>query len=193
MPRRYKPIIWAFVAVILFASTLFYLWSQYSDFLSQGQRPPEQAVKLNEIEAKGVPVQNYKTIDGRDITLEEFRGKIVILNFWASWCDPCVAEFPSLMALLKKFENQVELIAVSGDYEEADIHTFLKSFAVKSNQVHVVWDKELDISKKFGTFRLPESYIIGKRGELIRKVSGVDDWSSPEAFEYFGHLLAQEK
>ena len=187
-----SPNVKALVVVVIFAVGLGFLWLKYSDFLHQGSKPPESAVILNKIEVEGFPefvVQDHFT--GEDLSLKSFAGKIVILNFWASWCDPCIAEFPSLLKLIDKYEGQVILFAISADYEKQDIDNFLKVFKLANKNVRIAWDKDLNIAKMFGTYKLPESYIIGRDGKLIRKVSGVDDWSTAQAFEYFAHLLAK--
>lgn len=190
---KLKPVHRAMAMVIAFAFVLGMAWFKYYDFLSQGQSPPEAAVKLNSIEKDGVPKFSLPSIDGRTISLEAYAGKLVILNFWASWCDPCIAEFPSLIKLIEKFKGEVVLLAISADHEESDIMIFLKVFKVNNPNIHIAWDKGYSVASLFGTSRLPESYIISRDGKLIRKVAGVDDWSTPEAFEYFEHLLSQKK
>jgi cytochrome c biogenesis protein CcmG/thiol:disulfide interchange protein DsbE len=181
------------VAVLIVSGLLGLAWFKYSEFLNQGRSAPISAKKLNELEANGVPDFNLKTIDGVDVSLSNFRDKLVILNFWASWCNPCVDEFPSLMKLIDRFKGEIVLIALSADYEEKDIRTFLKAFKVQSQNIYVIWDKDYAVAKQFGTAKLPESYVIGYRGQLIRKISGVDDWSTPEAYEYFTQLLETKK
>ncbi len=176
--------------VLILTAAMAAVWLRYSDFLAQGQRPPEEAIKLNELEKSGLPAFTIKGLDGGDLNIQKFTGKIVILNFWASWCDPCIAEFPSLLKLVERFKGEVVLLAISADHEEADVHAFLKSFKVQSSNVYIAWDKDYVVAKQFGTSRLPESYIVGRDGRLIRKVAGVDDWSTKDAFEYFDHLLS---
>lgn len=190
---RLSPAFKATTVVLALVVVLWLIWQRYADFLSQGQRPPEAVLKLNKIEKDGLPGFSVKTLKGEEISLAKFTGKLVILNFWASWCDPCVAEFPSLLKLLNKFNGEIVLLAISADYEEKDIQTFLKAFGAENPNLFVAWDKELEVGKKFGTEKLPESYIIGRDGHLIRKVAGVDDWSSSDAFDFFTDLLRKKK
>lgn len=187
---RLSPRIKATLAAVIIAAALFLMWREYEGFLSQGQKPPESTQILNKIERDGIPPFSIQDIQGQEITLAKFGGKVVILNFWASWCDPCIAEFPSLMRLVDHFKGDVVLLAVSADYERKDIDTFLKAFKVQNPNVYVAWDKDFALAKQFGTYKLPESFIIGRDGKFVRKVSGVDDWSTTEAFEYFAHLLS---
>jgi len=188
---KLTPVFKATLVVLVIAGVLFFLWDEYSDFLQQGRRPPEAALILNKIKQDGVPSFSLPDLQGQQVTLEQFAGKIVVLNFWASWCDPCIAEFPSLIKLVERYKGDVVLVAISADYEREDIDVFLKAFIIKNPHVYIMWDKDLVVAKKYGTYRLPESYIIGRKGELIRKVAGVDDWASKDAFEYFDHLLDQ--
>jgi thiol-disulfide isomerase/thioredoxin len=190
---KIPPQIKAAMVVLVLAIVLGLGWAKYSDFLNQGRKAPEGAAILNKIEKEGLPEFSIKDIYGVELNSKGYAGKIIILNFWASWCDPCVAEFPSLMKLIEKFKGDVVLFAISADHEEKDIHTFLKVFKVNSPNIRVAWDKDYRIAKLFGTYRLPESYIIGRDGKLIRKVAGVDDWATADAFEYFEHLLGREK
>jgi cytochrome c biogenesis protein CcmG/thiol:disulfide interchange protein DsbE len=176
---------------VLIAMTAFVLiWQRYYDFLNKGRRPPESTQILNEMEKTGLPEFKLKDLKGVETSLSQFKGKIVVINFWASWCAPCVSEFPSLMKLIAKYKGEIVLLAVSADYEEKDIETFLKAFKVNDPNVHVMWDKDQEVAKKYGTFKLPESYIVARDGKLIRKVTGVDDWSTTEAFEYFADVIA---
>lgn len=178
------------VVVLLMGGALYFGWSQYKEFLTRGQKPPEGTLKLNEMEKSGVPDFTLKNLAGEDVTLSAYKGKVIIVNFWASWCEPCVEEFPSLIRLLNKYPEEVVLLAVSADYTLEDLTGFTTAFKVSevSNFV-VMWDSEKKVAELFGTEVLPESYIIGKDGQLIRKVAGVEEWDSPMALEFFKQLF----
>lgn len=179
--------------VVLFAGGIMWMgWSYYRDFLYQGQKPTQSTQVLNEIERKGVPDFELNDVNGKAIQLSTLQDKIVIVNFWASWCDPCVEEFPSLMALLKEFPKEVVLLAISADYNMEDMNNFLKAFKAEGPNLHVLWDKDQKVAKSYGTTVLPESYILGYNNKLIRKVAGVDDWSSPYALDFFRNLIAEK-
>lgn len=186
---KLAPALKATAVVIVLAAVLAFGWFNYRQFLNRGRQAPESAKLLNQLEKTGLPKFELKDLNGADISLATFSGKVVILNFWASWCDPCVSEFPSLISLIEKFKGEVVLIAVSADYERKDIDAFVQLFKVKNPFIHIAWDKDLLLAKQLGTNRLPESYIVGRDGHLIRKVAGVDDWASGPAFEYFSDLI----
>lgn len=177
------------LAAGVLAVALVGLWMRYSDFLHRGSQPPASAKILNQLEEDGVPDFSLETMDGKLLSLSDFRGKLVILNFWASWCEPCIREFPSMLRLLEKFNGRVVLLAVSADYERQDIQNFLKAFKASSSHLYVMWDKDQSVAKAYGTFTLPESYIISQDGKLIRKISGIEEWDTPDAIEYFQTLL----
>lgn len=184
-----NPFAKATVAVLVFAALLYIGWAKYYEFLTSGRRAPESARILNQLEREGVPNIQLEDLDGNTVRLSDHYGKLVIVNFWASWCEPCVTEFPSLMKLIQHYDGEVVLFAISADYELEDIYTFLSAFGADSPHLKVMWDMEQETARRFGTFKLPESYIVGRSGQLIRKIAGVDDWSSAEAFEYFDMLL----
>jgi thiol-disulfide isomerase/thioredoxin len=184
-----KSYIYGIVAVVITAAFLYLGWAKYEDFLYQGRRPPESVTQLLTIEQSGLPELTFTDLSGNQIELLSFKDRILIVNFWASWCEPCVKEFPSLMELVARYKGKLVLLAISGDYEKDDIDAFLKAFSVSSPNVIVAWDKDQAIAKRFGTFKLPESFIFAKGGEFIRKIVGVDDWATPEAFSFFDDLV----
>jgi len=184
-----SPVARGLVVCLAIAIVLLGLWFKYADFLKRGQEAPESTKILSEIEKNGVPDFSISDLAGKTVTLRDFRGKILIVNFWASWCEPCIQEFPSMLKLVDTMKGEVALLAVSADYEKADIEPFLKALKVNSPFIWVVWDKNQELAKSFGTFKLPESYILDGQGQLIRKVAGVEDWASSDAVAYFKDLV----
>jgi len=112
------------------------------------------------------------------VSLNDYRGKVVLLNFWATWCPPCIAEMPSLIELQKKMKDKdIVILGVSIDEDEAAYHKFLKNYGV--NFVTVM-DKERKTPTIYGTFGWPETYIIDRQGVVRRKFIGAAEWTSPE-------------
>jgi len=144
---------------------------------------------LDSFERQGVPDFEAKTISGRSIRLVEFKGKVVLLNFWATWCGPCVDEIPSFIRLAVKLPSDVVLVLISEDSELSEINTFLKSFAnIAQPNIYVVWDNDRKLMKGFGSERLPETFVLKRDHKLAKKVIGSIDWSSADAIEYIGGL-----
>jgi thiol-disulfide isomerase/thioredoxin len=186
-----SPVMRGLLVAGIITAVLATLWLKYSDFLSRGQAVPESTRILNELEAEGVPDFTLKNVKGQPVSLKDFRGKLVLLNFWASWCEPCIQEFPSMLKLIDTMKGDVQLLAVSADYEEKDIEPFLKAFKVENPSIHIMWDRDQTVARSFGTFKLPESYIIDRNGRLIRKIAGVEDWATEDAKAFFNQLISQ--
>ena len=135
----------------------------------------------------------------RTVSLSQFRGKIVILNFWASWCAPCVEELPSLLQLQKKFQGaDVVVLAVSVDDDADAYHKFLKDHNVDlltvrdpGKQFYDGKGVDAPVAASYGTFRFPETYIIDRDGTIRRKFIGAIDWNQQEILEYLSGLSQQ--
>lgn len=120
-----------------------------------------------------------KTVD-----LSKLRGKVVVLNLWASWCAPCIEELPSLLALQRQMPDLV-IVAVSMDQDPDVYHRFLEK-----NQVNLVTVRDADqrVNALYGTAQIPETYIIDRQGILRRKFVSAQDWTSPEIMRYLARL-----
>jgi cytochrome c biogenesis protein CcmG, thiol:disulfide interchange protein DsbE len=122
----------------------------------------------------------------RKVSLDEFRGKIVVLNFWATWCPPCVDEMPSLVQMQQKMKGKgVEVLAISVDVDQSAYQNFLKSYKI---DLLTVRDPSQKSNNLYGTFKFPETYIIDRRGVLRRKFVGPIDWGQPEIVDYLARL-----
>jgi cytochrome c biogenesis protein CcmG, thiol:disulfide interchange protein DsbE len=122
----------------------------------------------------------------RKVTLSELRGKTVVLNFWASWCGPCVAETPSLVAMSRKMRDRnVVVLAVSVDEDDSAYHKFIRE---QGMDMLTVRDAEKKSNDLYGTHVFPETYIIDRNGVLRRKVIGEMNWTALEMTEYLTKL-----
>jgi thiol-disulfide isomerase/thioredoxin len=153
------------------------------------RKTPDHYSLIDKMEKSGVPEFSASRLDGSTYSLSEAKGKIVILNFWASWCNPCVQEFPSLIKLIDKFEGKVVLVALSADEDKKDVEAFLKAFGLPKPNIEILWDKDRTIANRFGVGKIPESFLVGKDGKLLRKIIGIDDWATPGAIEFFTDLV----
>lgn len=130
----------------------------------------------------------------RTVTLSKFRGDIVVLNFWATWCPPCIEEMPSLVQLQKKIQGtDVKIVAVSVDDDADDYHKFLKDHSIDLLTVRESGQRTdsgviAPVSSRYGTFKVPETYIIDRQGIIRRKFIGAIDWTQPEIVEYLSRL-----
>ena len=122
----------------------------------------------------------------RSVTLSQFRGQIVVLNFWATWCPPCIEEMPSLVEMQRRMKARgVTVVAVSVDVDENAYRQFLKDHNVN---LLTVRDPGQKSSALYGTFKFPETYIIDRNGVMRRKFIGAVDWTGPEILDFLGKL-----
>jgi len=120
------------------------------------------------------------------ITLSSFKGQVVVLNFWASWCAPCVQEMPSLIQMQSKLKNAgVTVVGVSIDADEGAYHRFLKDYGVNFVSVR---DEAQKSPGLYGTRGWPETYIIDRAGVVRRKFIGPVNWNSTEISDYLTKL-----
>ena len=135
------------------------------------------------------------TIDGRAQRLSDYRGKVVVLNFWASWCPPCVEEAPALNRLQRHIEpNGGTILGVSIDEDPAAYEKFLKDFAVDfpTWRDPNVRDNKSKIALGYGTSLIPETYVIDRQGKIARKLVSAQQWDSPEMLAYFDAILKEK-
>jgi peroxiredoxin len=120
------------------------------------------------------------------VSLNQFRGQVVVLNFWATWCPPCTQELPSMMDMQNQLRSRgVVVLGVSIDVDDDAYHRFLKQRSVNFVTVR---DPEQKVAGMYGTSGWPESYIIDRQGVLRRKVVGPINWESPEVLQFLTKL-----
>ena len=137
-----------------------------------GNRPP----KINETAPDFTLTDSDKTI-----TLSQLRGKPVLLNFWATWCPPCIEEMPSLVQLQKNLGDKVTILAVSEDADDGAYKQFIRDHNI---DLLTVRDPKNSANVLYGTFKFPETYVIDKDGVIRRKFIGAADWNNPEIAAY---------
>jgi cytochrome c biogenesis protein CcmG, thiol:disulfide interchange protein DsbE len=149
-------------------------------------RPQGQfkAVKLGE----QVPNFTLRKDDGQVASLADYRGKILVLNFWASWCGPCVDELPSLKQFAERYNDKgVVVLGVSLDEDPEAYKEFLVKYQINFSTLR---NPSHSVSEMYGTFKLPETYIISRDGHLMNKIIGPTDWASKNLLSYIDSLLA---
>lgn len=129
-----------------------------------------------------------KDINGNPVSLSSFRGKVVLLNFWATWCPPCKAEIPSMNKLQQMLKSKgLVILAVSTDRAVADVKDFLKKNPVTFT---VVVDYNLSVSRSlYKVFMMPTTFLIDKRGVIVKKYFGEQDWTDPEILKDIEAIL----
>ena len=136
--------------------------------------------QLNLLEV-GSTAPDFKAVElpgGRPATIENYRGKVVLLNIWATWCPPCKVEMPSMERLHKKLAGtDFQLVAVSVDEEDSSVvNTFVKEYGLTFQVLH---DQDGSIRQIYQTTGVPESFVIDRDGVIVKKVIGAADWDAP--------------
>lgn len=122
----------------------------------------------------------------RKVSLHDFKGQVVVLNFWATWCAPCVEEMPSLVEMAQKVKDKgVTVVGVSIDVDGNAYHNFIKQHGVDFLTVR---DPDQKSSSLYGTTGWPETFIIDRQGVLRRKFVGPVNWNDPEIVQYITSL-----
>jgi thiol-disulfide isomerase/thioredoxin len=131
-------------------------------------------------EARSPAPEAEFTLDGKSISLADFRGRLVLVNFWATWCSPCVAEMPSLDRLQAALSAEgLTVLTLSEDRNPAVIPPFFKQHGLKHlPQAH---DPAGRLSRAFGIRGLPTTILIDREGREVGRIEGPAEWDSPEA------------
>lgn len=187
-----KPIIKGLIVSLSALIVISALWIAYGERLSQKDALPDSYALLAQFEKEGVPdFEANEVVPGAALRvrrLSEFKGKVIILSFWASWCGPCVEEFPSLMKMANHFNGDVLVVGVSADLKTEDITNFMNVIGVSSKHFVNLWDPSVQIAASYGTNKIPENYIITKDFKLARKLSNDIDWMSADVLDYLSSL-----
>ncbi|MDP3000419.1 MAG: TlpA disulfide reductase family protein [Bryobacterales bacterium] len=127
------------------------------------------------------------TDDGQRLTRSQFGGQLLVLNFWATWCVPCIQELPSLNQFQKQFASSgVVVLGVSVDQNERAYQQFLKRAGVTFRTSR---DPQADVSSRYGTYKYPETYVIDRNGKVVQKHIGPRDWMDQRLLAEIKSLL----
>ena len=177
--RNYSAIIF-FVFIIIVVAIVILLQGKGS-FLNLSHKPRVKA---------GLPAPNFTFpgLDGKMVGLADFKGKVVFVNIWATWCPPCREEMPSMEKLYKELKGEnFEILAVSIDKSGAKaVAPFMKEYTLS---FPALLDPEGTIQNLYGTTGVPESFIIDKKGIIEEIIIGPMDWSTPEVVRFFRNLI----
>jgi cytochrome c biogenesis protein CcmG, thiol:disulfide interchange protein DsbE len=143
----------------------------------------DNAVKVGD----RAPAFSIKADNGQTVTARDFGGKLLIVNFWASWCPPCVQEAPSLSRLAQELGPKgLVVLGVSEDADQNQYQDFINRFHVPFLTAR---DPSQGIKHEYGTIQIPESYFIDRNGKVIEKIVSSTDWSSEQMVQHVQSLL----
>lgn len=136
---------------------------------------------------KDAPDFTLTDLNGRQVSLNSFRGKVVFLNFWSYDCMPCRMEMSSMQSLNGSLnQNDFQMIAVSVDEDRAAVKEFVGAHGFN---FMILMDRDAGVSRTYGVFKYPETYVIGREGKIIKRFIGGEDWSSDRFQKYFQSLI----
>jgi peroxiredoxin len=128
--------------------------------------------------SSSAPDFTLNDISGKPVTLSQFRGKVIILNFWSIWCGPCLAEMPSLNKLYLEFKDKgLIVLSLAEDPAEKPVKSYIQD---KGIAFPILMDKDKKIYLKYSLFGIPVTFLIDKKGLIAEKFIGERDWSSSE-------------
>lgn len=136
-----------------------------------------------------VKAQNFalKDLNGNEVHLEDYRGKVIFLNFWTTWCPACLVEMPSMEKLYREFKNK-DFIILAVDMQE-DSETVKKFKAKFKLSFPILLDTDGVVASYYGVNAIPVTYLIDRAGYLYAAALGARDWDSEDAFLLIKHLL----
>jgi len=175
------------VLAILLAVAMGILYGKGLLAVHQGQEPPASLAVLKlQNPAKPAPQVAFSDVRGQRHALADFKGRYVLLNLWATWCGPCVAELPAL-ATLSRHVPGLRVIAVDVGRDTAQqADAFLKSH--NAERLGTFVDTDIAMVRNFGAYGLPMTALIDPEGNVIAKAEGPAEWATPEAVKYFKRI-----
>lgn len=149
-------------------------------------------IKINPIKGnKKTPDFSLKDLNGKEVEIRQFKGNVVFLNFWATWCGPCKEEMPGMEVLHKQFkEKNFVLLTISVDYE--GIKPVREFMSKQQYTFPVLLDPQGETLDLFEVKGIPTTFLIDKKGKMVGKAIGPRDWKSPEVFSLVGLLIEKK-
>ena len=178
--------------VLIFVATLC-LWgcdSGYSESPIVGKESAQPVAYSRPAINTPAPAFRLMDLEGEAHSLTAYQGKVVFLNFWATWCGPCKVEMPAMEALYQAFRSQgMEILAVSVDQQGAVVtRPFKEAMGLSFPILH---DSDYQVGLTYGARTLPMTYLIDRQGVIRQRVFGARDWNSQEARKLISELLEE--
>lgn len=179
--RRWREILIGLVAAAAVCVGLYVI------FFEGNQPPPEVTeFRWGSKPKVGDPAPDFTlpTLGGNPVRLTNYKGKVVFLNFWATWCPPCREEMPSMESLYQRLKGRdFEMLAVSIDSKGEDhVRSFVSKYALT---FPVLLDPNKEVYRLYGLTGVPETFIVNKHGDIVLKIIGPQDWMKKQWLDYF--------
>ncbi len=154
------------------------------------EKSKEKTTASKAVEGAMAPDFTARDLAGKEVKLSDLRGKVVLVNFWATWCPPCREEIPSMVKLNQAMAGKpFQMIALSID--EGGKGAIEQFFAKSGQTLPAYLDGEQKVAARYGITGVPETFVVDKKGVILKKVVGGMDWGSAEVVAYLNGLAAQ--
>jgi peroxiredoxin len=188
----FKFILPAIILLIMFTGVELHLF--YNGFFAiAGSRDQElerlfSNIGILKIPRISQPVEiQLKDVFGNTVSLSDFRGKIVFLNFWATWCPPCVIEMPSMQKLHRRFKDKnFVMVAINSQETEAQVKSFFNKYKLSFT---ALLDSSAEVGAWFDVNAFPTTFVLDKKGRIIGRALGPREWDSQASVALFDYLI----
>jgi thiol-disulfide isomerase/thioredoxin len=165
------------------AALVFLLAAPALGAADEGEADMPDRTKLGEFVPSSqpftAPAISLADTNGHSVELSELRGKLVLVNLWATWCEPCLREMPSLERLQSRLGERIAVLAVSEDRGgNKTVEPFIAKLGLKSVKIYI--DPKSEVGHAFGARGLPTSFLIDREGKVLGRVEGAAEWDSPK-------------
>ena len=138
------------------------------------------------------PAISFVDLAGNTVSLSEFTGKIVLVNLWATWCEPCVREMPSLERVQSRLGDKIAVVAISEDHGGSKIvEPFIDKLELKSVKIYL--DPKSTVERAFKVQGLPTSFLIDREGRVLGRVEGAAEWDKPKLLGVLKSFLGNDE
>ena len=177
------------------AALVFLLVAPALGAADEGEADMPDRTKLGEFVPSSqpfpAPAVSLTDSAGHSFDLADLRGKLVLVNLWATWCDPCLREMPSLERLQSRFGERIAVLAVSEDRGgNKTVEPFIAKLGLKSVKIYI--DPKSEVGHAFGVRGLPTSFLIDREGKVLGRVEGAAEWDSPKILGVLEPLLSSD-
>lgn len=185
------------VGLLVFSFLYFATFARNTEgFFHKREQPPPtrqdlfKKLKIERFSERVLaPGFSLAELNGKPVRLQDQRGKVVFLNFWATWCPPCILEMPTMEKLHREFGGEgLVILAVNFRESPKQVKAFLREHQLTFT---TLLDPKGKVFELYQAWSLPTTTIVNKRGEIVGKVIGYRDWHKPEAKEFFSRLMKE--
>lgn len=171
----------------LLIPVLFLLTAMGTNVPAGDSAKPVTPWEINKLEKTKAPEFTLLDLQGRPVSMASFKGKVVLLNFWATWCPSCIAEMPAFQKSYQQLkERGFEVVAISTDRSLGDVRGFLEKRPVTFT---VMLDETRKVTKQYKVFSLPTTFLIDRNGIIVEKFFGEYDWAGKDIRKKIERLL----